>query len=62
MERLTLACGGIALNSFDDMLPEHIGYAGLVYEHVLVSQICHDNNDVYSCQNLDKLKFYPMSF
>jgi T-complex protein 1 subunit zeta len=37
MERLTLACGGIALNSFDDMLPEHIGYAGLVYEHVLVS-------------------------
>jgi T-complex protein 1 subunit zeta len=37
MERLTLACGGIALNSFDDMLPEHMGYAGLVYEHVLVS-------------------------
>jgi T-complex protein 1 subunit zeta len=36
MERLTLACGGIALNSFDDMLPEHLGYAGLVYEHVLV--------------------------
>ncbi|CAB3366589.1 Hypothetical predicted protein [Cloeon dipterum] len=35
MERLTLACGGIAMNSFDDMLPEHLGYAGLVYEHVL---------------------------
>jgi len=36
MERLTLACGGVALNSFDDMLPENLGYAGLVYEHVLV--------------------------
>ncbi|XP_059474743.1 T-complex protein 1 subunit zeta [Neocloeon triangulifer] len=35
MERLTLACGGVALNSFDEMLPEHLGYAGLVYEHVL---------------------------
>lgn len=36
MERLTLACGGIAMNSVDDLTEENLGYAGLVYEHVLV--------------------------
>ncbi len=36
MERLSLACGGMAMNSFDDMTPDVLGYAGLVYEHVLV--------------------------
>lgn len=36
MERLALACGGVALNSFDDLKEEHLGWAGLVYEHVLV--------------------------
>ena len=35
--RLTLACGGIAMNSVDDLTEECLGYAGLVYEHVLVS-------------------------
>ncbi|XP_001606486.2 T-complex protein 1 subunit zeta [Nasonia vitripennis] len=35
MERLSLACGGQAMNSFDDLQEEHLGYAGLVYEHVL---------------------------
>lgn len=35
MERLSLACGGLALNSFDDMTEEHLGFAGSVYEHVL---------------------------
>ncbi|KAA8578527.1 hypothetical protein FQN60_000650 [Etheostoma spectabile] len=35
MERLTLACGGIAMNSIDDLTPECLGYAGLVYEHTL---------------------------
>lgn len=35
MERLALACGGTAMNSFDDLSEEHLGYAGLVYEHVL---------------------------
>jgi len=34
---LTLACGGIAVNSFDELVPECLGEAGLVYEHVLVS-------------------------
>ncbi|XP_017872438.1 PREDICTED: T-complex protein 1 subunit zeta [Drosophila arizonae] len=35
MERLALACGGTAMNSFDDLQEEHLGYAGSVYEHVL---------------------------
>jgi len=35
MERLSKACGGIALNSLDEMTPDDLGYAGLVYEHVL---------------------------
>lgn len=35
MERLSLACGGLALNSVDDLKPEDLGYAGVVYEHVL---------------------------
>lgn len=35
MERLTLACGGVAVNSFDDLQEKHLGWAGLVYEHVL---------------------------
>lgn len=35
--RLTLACGGTAMNSLDDMTSDCLGYAGLVYEHVLVS-------------------------
>jgi len=35
MERLTLACGGLALNAIDDLTPDVLGKAGLVYEHVL---------------------------
>ncbi|XP_034935616.1 T-complex protein 1 subunit zeta [Chelonus insularis] len=35
MERLTLACGGVAMNSVDDLQEEYLGWAGLVYEHVL---------------------------
>lgn len=35
MERLTLACGGIAMNSFDDLSESCLGFAGSVYEHVL---------------------------
>uniref|UniRef100_A0A8C9K4R2 Chaperonin containing TCP1 subunit 6A n=1 Tax=Panthera tigris altaica TaxID=74533 RepID=A0A8C9K4R2_PANTA len=33
--RLTLACGGVALNSFDDLNPDCLGHAGLVYEYTL---------------------------
>ncbi|CAH9086958.1 unnamed protein product [Cuscuta europaea] len=35
MERLILTCGGDAVNSVDDLSPECLGWAGLVYEHVL---------------------------
>jgi len=33
MERLVLACGGRAINSVEELVPEALGYAGLVYEH-----------------------------
>ncbi|WVR07643.1 T-complex protein 1, zeta subunit [Kwoniella sp. DSM 27419] len=35
MERLQLAVGGVAQNSVDDLSPDVLGYAGLVYEHTL---------------------------
>ncbi|KAJ1362482.1 T-complex protein 1 subunit zeta [Parelaphostrongylus tenuis] len=35
MERLQLAVGGEAVNSVDDLTPDVLGYAGLVYEHTL---------------------------
>ena len=35
MERLTLACGGNALNSVEEMSKDDLGYAKSVYEHVL---------------------------
>merc|ERR1711863_157591 len=35
MERLALACGGVAVNSFEGLDESCSGYAGVVYEHVL---------------------------
>ncbi|KZT19060.1 chaperonin-containing T-complex zeta subunit Cct6 [Neolentinus lepideus HHB14362 ss-1] len=35
MERLQLVCGGSAQNSVDDLTPDVLGWAGLVYEHTL---------------------------
>lgn len=35
MERLQLCCGGVAQNSVDDLTPDILGWAGLVYEHTL---------------------------
>ena len=35
MERLQLICGGEAQNSVDDLSPEILGYAGLVYENAI---------------------------
>ena len=35
MERLTLACGGFAVNACEDLNPDCLGYADEVYEHVL---------------------------
>lgn len=33
--RLQLVCGGAAQNSVDDLTPDVLGWAGLVYEHTL---------------------------
>lgn len=35
MERMTKACGGRPMNSLDDLTPDCLGHAGLVYEHTL---------------------------
>merc|ERR1719191_1315596 len=35
MERLTLACGGQAMNTVEDLTADCLGWAGLVYEQVL---------------------------
>jgi T-complex protein 1 subunit zeta len=35
MERLQLACGGLTINSIEELEPDVLGKAGLVYEHVL---------------------------
>jgi T-complex protein 1 subunit zeta len=35
MERLSLACGGYAVNSAEDLTPDCLGYAGKVYEQSL---------------------------
>lgn len=35
MERLQLVCGGVAQNSVEDLTPDVLGWAGVVYEHQL---------------------------
>jgi T-complex protein 1 subunit zeta len=35
MERIPLACGGVAVNAVDDLAPEVLGFAGVVYEQTL---------------------------
>ena len=35
MERLALACGGTAVNSVEELSPDVLGYAGLIYEYIL---------------------------
>lgn len=35
MERLQLIAGGIAQNTVEDLKPDILGWAGLVYEHTL---------------------------
>ncbi|XP_045442102.1 T-complex protein 1 subunit zeta-2 isoform X2 [Pipistrellus kuhlii] len=35
MERLTLACGGIAVNSLEDLSVDSLGHAGLVHEYAV---------------------------
>ena len=56
MERLTLACGGIALNSLDDLNPDCLGHAGLVYEYTLVSVLSSQNNTTFWFMNSSVVK------
>ncbi len=39
MERLTKACGGVAVNSVDDLDKNCLGFAKLVYEHTLGDEV-----------------------
>ncbi|THG13403.1 hypothetical protein TEA_018017 [Camellia sinensis var. sinensis] len=57
MERLVLACGGEAVNSVDDLTPDSLGWAGLVYEHVLGEEkytFVENVKNPYSCTILIK--------
>lgn len=48
MEKLTGACGGVALNSFDDLNPDCLGFAGLVYVYALRE----DAYNIGKCNNI----------
>jgi T-complex protein 1 subunit zeta len=57
MERLTLACGGYAVNSVEELTPECLGHAGKVYEHVLGEEkytFVEDVKNPHSCTILIK--------
>ncbi|CAL8471297.1 g10839 [Coccomyxa elongata] len=57
MERLTLACGGSAVNSVEELAPEVLGHAGQVYEHVLGEEkytFVEDVANPHSCTILIK--------
>jgi len=52
MERLSLAVGGYAVNSENDLTPDCLGYAGKVYEHMLGEDkftFIEDVKNPYSC-------------
>lgn len=57
MERLSLACGGIPVNSVDDMTPDILGFAGSVYEQTLGEDhycFVEDVKNPFSCTLLLK--------
>lgn len=57
MERLTLACGGLAVNSVDDLTEDVLGFAGSVYEQVLSEEkytFVEDVKNPFSCTVLLK--------
>ena len=39
MERLPLACGGRAVNAVEDLVPQNLGHADLVYEHTVGEEV-----------------------
>ena len=57
MERLQLACGGLTINSVEELEPGCLGKAGLVYEHVLGEDkftFVEDVQNPHSCTILVK--------
>ena len=69
MERLVLACGGEAVNSVDELTPESLGWAGLVYEHVLgeekytfVEQVKNPNSCTILIKGIRPTAIFPLSF
>eukprot|EP00735_Rhodelphis_limneticus_P003638 TRINITY_DN15128_c0_g1::TRINITY_DN15128_c0_g1_i1::g.30716::m.30716 TRINITY_DN15128_c0_g1::TRINITY_DN15128_c0_g1_i1::g.30716 ORF type:complete len:548 (+),score=194.72,sp/P80317/TCPZ_MOUSE/64.19/0.0,Cpn60_TCP1/PF00118.19/7e-158,Spore_GerAC/PF05504.6/0.28 TRINITY_DN15128_c0_g1_i1:46-1644(+) len=57
MERLQLSCGGVALNSFDELDESALGFAGNVYEQTLGEDkytFIEDVKDPFSCTILIK--------
>lgn len=57
MERLSLACGGIPVNSVEDLTPDVLGFAGSVYEQTLgEDKFCfvEDVKNPFSCTLLLK--------
>ena len=52
MERITLACKGMPVNSADDLTPEILGFAGVVYEEVHEDEkytFVEEVEDPFSC-------------
>jgi len=57
MERVTLACGGVPVNSFDDLTPDVLGWAGKVWEETLGETkytFMEDVKDPHACTVLLK--------
>lgn len=57
MERLQLSCGGVAINSMEELNPDVLGHAGLVYEHTLGEDkytFVEDVRNPHSCTILIK--------
>jgi len=57
MERMTLACGGVAVNSLDELSKEVLGFAQEVYQHKLGEEVytfVEGVNNPFSCTILLK--------
>ncbi|KAI9102700.1 chaperonin Cpn60/TCP-1 family [Phlyctochytrium arcticum] len=61
-ERLQLCCGGVAQNSVDDLTPDILGHAGLVYEHVLGEEKFTFVEDVQNPQSVTILVTGPNAY
>ena len=59
MERIALCCGGEAVNHFDDLSEDALGWAGLVHEHVLgmMQQRANVTHDTHTHTGEEKYTF-----